>query len=622
MKGAINAQGERVKPLTPGTRLSLIERLTAWAESNEGQEQIFWLHDEAGTGKSALAAHMANHWQTEGVLAARFFFDRNGGRNLRRLDRFCVTLAKEISDHYALAQAAYLDILDKSLSPEELPFSEAFQLLVISVAERLSTRLPKPVIFVIDALDECHEDDIQSLISSVLSALKNTYGVRFLLTSRPTKEITSILDGMSGVAGKGVVLLDVKHGETQRDHDTSIYVRQTLKDFSAMDQNLVIQCASGVFLWATLACETLLRTITPRKVLEKFQNNTPNQTMQTLYEAVLEASLPPNSSPRDLKLLHAVLQGVALTYMPVSIFSIRTFFSNHKDETVEGEEFVEFFVKKLGSIMKDGTPFLPIYILHPTFREFIEDQKNGAKFYISPPDGHYSITVSLLALLMQGLTPNVLCLDDGRSPLPVRIEYGFEPPARLSLDIEAPLRYAVAFWATHASIAIGEDGDLHKLVSNFFESRFLVWIEWSSAIRDLSESIESLRRLRWAVKIQGASQKVSSKILSYNIRIDSGHCGHRMVLWRSGAMILYGSYFAITTSLSGVDYKYGCPHCYLPPKTRLFIRHSPRCLSGRFQIFSPNSSILLIIAVCCGMRSNRFLTPHFPPMVSGCSHSA
>jgi AAA ATPase domain len=488
--------------------LSLIEKLSAWGGSNDKEDQVFWLHDKAGTGKSSLVAHMAKHWRNEGVLAARFFFDRNGGREFRSLGRLCVTLAKELAENQPLARTIYLEMMEKQSVPDSQAFSDLFSLLVISVAGQLSARQPKPLIFVIDALDECFEDELEFLTSAILNALPTSKGVRFLLTSRPIDEITSRLDGITGVGGNGVVLLDVKHGDAERDHDTSIYVRHRLKDFSVADQTTVIECARGVFLWASLACDTLLRTVTPSRVLTKFQNNTPNQTLQTLYEAVLEAALPPDPSSQDMKLLHAVLQGVTLTYSPVSIFAIQSFFPSYEHHKVGEEEYVEFFVKKLGSIMRDGTPYLPIYILHPTFREFIESQKNGAQFYISPPDGHYSIAVACLAWLAKGLTPNVLGLDDGKSPLESRLDMAFETPARLSLDLEAPLRYAVAFWATHASLALGEDDQIQQLAMQFFTSKFLEWVEWSSAIQELPECIDSLRRLQSAIAVQEPSEVV------------------------------------------------------------------------------------------------------------------
>lgn len=505
---AIHAYGERIKPLTPGTRLALIQTLDSWARSPNCTEPIFWLHDEAGTGKSAIAAHMCRHWHKDRILAARFFFDRNGGRNLRRLDKFCVTLARDMVNNHPVAQESHLEMMESSLSVQQVSFLDSFQSLVVNVAQKISQGLPSNLIFVFDALDECHEDDVGLLISAIRQVLSSSQGIQFLLTSRPTKEITAMLDTVPGVGGNGVALLDVKHGVAQRDHDVSLYVRQTLKGFSIGDQNTVIECASGVFLWATLACETLLRTVAPSKLLIKFQNNTPGRTMESLYEAVLEAALPPLPSSRDFDLLQVVLQGVALTYSPVSIFSIRSFFPSHKDAKVQNEEFVQFFVERLGSIMKDGTPFLPIYLLHPTFREFVEDQRNGAKFYINPPAGHHSIASSSLALMNMALNPNALGLDDGRSPLPVSIQYkyGFEPPARLSLDTEAPFRYAIAFWAYHASLAIGEDEGLARSIIEFFRSKFIMWAEWSSAIKGISEGIDGIRRLQRAIRVQSTSE--------------------------------------------------------------------------------------------------------------------
>jgi hypothetical protein len=202
------------------------------------------------------------------------------------------------------------------------------------------------------------------------------------------------------------------------------------------------------------------------------------------------------------------LQGVNLTYSPVSIVAIQSFFPKYENQKIGDDEFVEFFVKKLGSIMKDGTPYLPIYILHPTFREFIEDQKHGAQFYISPPDGHYRIATACLSHLTKDLTPNVLALDDGKAPLASRLDFDFKPPARLSSDIEAPLRYAVAFWARHASLAIGEEEEIQQLAIEFFTSKFLEWAEWTSAIQELSEGIEGIRRLRLAIAVQNPSTLV------------------------------------------------------------------------------------------------------------------
>jgi NACHT domain len=511
LEGAVDARGDRIKPIASGTRVALIERLSSWARSRDSRDQIFWLQDKAGTGKSALAAHMARQWHMEGVLAGRFFFNQNGGRNLRRLDRFCVTLARELSESYPAAQGLLIEAMKEHSARVALPFTEMFEILLTSVVERVSEHLNKPLIFVIDALDECAEDDIQLLMRTLLSGPSNSDRVRFFLTSRPTNEMTAILEASTEISGKGVVLLDVKSGDAVRDHDITVFVRHTLQGFSVAEQDVVIECAKGVFLWATLACETLQRTVTPTKVLRKLQSNIPDRHMATLYEAVLDAALPQNPSSRDLQLMRSVLQGVTLTYMPISIFSIQSFFPKQKNFEVDGQEYVEFFVKNLGSIMKDGTPYLPIHLLHPTFREFIESQKQDAKFYISPPAGHNSIAMACLDLL-SGLTRDVLGLHRPGFPIPVHPSTKRKLPVQLSLETEAPFRYAIIFWAAHAALALGEDGTLRKRINSFLESSFLAWVEWSSALKELSEAIEGLRLLRQSVRVQVALQE--SEIVS------------------------------------------------------------------------------------------------------------
>jgi len=442
---------------------------------------------------------MAKQWQIDGVLAARFFFNKDGAREVHTLRRFCVTLAKEISTHHPFAEGLMLAALDANPDIESGTFPDILDYLVISTAERLGKQLLTPLTFIFDALDECDEDDMRLLIMTILSVSKKIRNVRFLLTSRPTKEIKALLEGITSVDGSGIVLLDVKHGDVQRDLDTTIYIRQELAGFPPADQDVVIECAKGVFLWATLACEAVKKSITPPKTLRRLQANTSMKRMNLLYETVLDSALPPNSSQRDFKLLHNVLQGVTLTYTPVSIFCIREFYPEDKNERVDGEGYVELYVNKLGSIMKDGTPYLPIYLLHPTFREFIKSQQRYSKYFISPPRGHHSIAMACLDLVME-LTPDVFGVAAPELPLPIRRPSTSEYPMPLSLGEEAPLRYAIVFWASHASLALRENEAIGQRIAPFFASQLLVWIEWFAALEEMSECIEGLRSLRRHVR--------------------------------------------------------------------------------------------------------------------------
>jgi hypothetical protein len=484
-----------VKPITEGTRVALIEHLHDWARSKDSEKRLFWLHDEAGTGKSALAAHMARQWKTDGVLAARFFFNKDGIREIHSLRRFCATLAKEMATNHPFAEALMLAKLEADPDIESGNFPQVFDSLVASIAERLGKQLLIPLIFVVDALDECDEDDVQLLITTIMNVSERAENVRFLLTSRTTKEIKALLDGVASVDGSGMVLLDVKHGEEQRDLDTKIYVRQELADFPIADQNVVIECAKGVFLWATLACFAVKQSISPSKTLHRFETNATMKRMNLIYETVLDSALPRNSTSREIKLLHNVLQGVTLSYAPISIFSIREFYPESKNERVDGEDYVGLYINRLGSIMKDGTPYLPIHLLHPTFREFIETQHINSKYFISPPHGHHSIATTCLDLVM-ALTPDVFGVMISDLPLPVNKPVKTKSLMPLSGGEDAPLRYAITFWAMHASQALTEIVEIIGRITKFFESQFLVWIEWLAALEGISECVEGLRSLR------------------------------------------------------------------------------------------------------------------------------
>lgn len=485
---------------------------------------------------------MARQWQIDGVLAARFFFNKDGVREAHTLRRFCVTLAKQLATHYPFAEGLMLTALEANPEIELGNFPDVLDSLVISTAERLGKQSLTPLTFIFDALDECDEDDTRLLITTLLSMSRRTGNVRFLLTSRSTKEIKALLEGVASVDGSGVVLLDVKHGDVQRDLDTTIYIRQELADFPPADQNVVIECAKGVFLWATLACNAVKKSITPPKTLRRFQANTSIKPMNLLYETVLDSALPRNSSQRDFKLLQNVLQGITLTYTPVSIFCIQEFYPENKNERVDGEEYVELYVNKLGSIMKDGTPYLPIYLLHPTFREFIESQQRHSKYYISPSRGHHSIAMACLDLVME-LTPDVFGVATTESPLPVRRPSRSESPIPLSLGEEAPLRYAIIFWAMHAGLALKENGTIGQRIAPFFASQLLVWIEWFAALEELSECIEGLRSLRRHVRtvtLLGLPGVVSSG----HVRCTGTNLWSRMTLLRSGALIRFDLCFA------------------------------------------------------------------------------
>ncbi|PVF93710.1 hypothetical protein CPB86DRAFT_818600 [Serendipita vermifera] len=485
----VNARGARIKPLTSGTRAALIARLRDWAQQTSTTEQIFWLRDEAGTGKTTLAAHMSTIWAEEGILAARFFFNRDD-RFARNLDRFCFGIAKELSYNHPEAQHFILAVLDPHSDLENKPFSYQFKVLVIGVIARLGRLLGKSLVLVIDGLDECDPKGIDGLAHSLVEDLCSEQVIRALVTNRSLTSIEAIFGTASNVGGRDASLLDVKG--KKRDLDVEIYVRERLEKFNILQQRIVIDCAEGVFLWASLACDAILQTLAPEKMITKLASMEPHDKLRQLYETVLDQALPDVES---LGLMQVVLQGVVLTFQPVSIYTVQNFYRNKPKEG--DHQRVGGLVERLASVMKDGTIYLPIYTLHPTFREFLERQNPNDRYYLAPPFAHSHLANACLDLIT-GLVGGIHL-----SPI-ARIQWRLdedESPEPLSDLQDMPLRYVIVFWARHAAQALADPSLREKLV-DFFQQQLLTWIEWSSVIREIPESINGLHALHKGIAVQ------------------------------------------------------------------------------------------------------------------------
>jgi hypothetical protein len=73
--------------------MDMLDGIARWA-TNADAEPMIALVDQAGTGKSTIAAHMTQKWEKEGLLLARFFFSKPSTVTSNGL---ASTLAKDIA---------------------------------------------------------------------------------------------------------------------------------------------------------------------------------------------------------------------------------------------------------------------------------------------------------------------------------------------------------------------------------------------------------------------------------------------------------------------------------------------------------------------------------------------
>src|SRR5271169_3786485 len=122
----INARGNQHESCAQGTRMDMIDGIIRWASEGHA-EPMLALIDQAGTGKSTIAAHMTQKWENEGTLLARFFFSKPSTVTANGL---ASTLAKDLAKNYPSLRPLVLAALEEHDDFSSCPLQQQLKWLV------------------------------------------------------------------------------------------------------------------------------------------------------------------------------------------------------------------------------------------------------------------------------------------------------------------------------------------------------------------------------------------------------------------------------------------------------------------------------------------------------------
>ena len=169
-----------------GTRRDLLSQLENWSNDKE-DKQVFWLNGLAGTGKSSVAQTFAERSFADGKLGASFFCSRSSGEK-SKLQAIFPTLAFQLAYRYPDFRKELLPALIASHDVGRESLCSQMEKLVVRPFQATQT----PTLIVIDALDECRDEEPTSALLSVLSRyVDHIPGVKFLITGRPEPHVHS-----------------------------------------------------------------------------------------------------------------------------------------------------------------------------------------------------------------------------------------------------------------------------------------------------------------------------------------------------------------------------------------------------------------------------------------------
>ena len=492
------------KKCLDGTRTEILQEIVDWMNNtNADAPQIFWLHGQAGKGKSAIAHTIALHAHNLGMLGSCFCFTRVRHHEELHTKLF-PTIARDLADRdLHLRPLLAKMITDNRSLRDTADIVEQWAKLIVEPLSSLESPSTGNVVVVIDALDE---SGVEGTRASVLEALTDGLlpgNLRILLTSRPMADISEVLGAAPHVHARSLDDIDVE--STISDiHLYASHRLKTLRD-TFSDENLwrLAEKSDGVFEWARLACDFIFQRVRgiAKKRLEEILSQAPGDGRTLLDEmyTIFLKELTTGSSDL-LRMFRSVMRQIIWLKEPLPISALDFMRDRFplKDDHYAVEDILGLMASLLSGITETSTPVRP---LHASFYDFLLDERRSLEFFIQQGDVHRDLTVASLSVMQTCLRFNICGLETSYVPN-VEVE---NLDKRVNENIPPHLHYACQFWAAHLQ-GVEFNVGLKKLVGQFITGeQVLFWLEALGVSKLIREaywiliSVESWFQVRYCI---------------------------------------------------------------------------------------------------------------------------
>jgi len=477
--------------------------------NNFSEPPVYWLNGLAGVGKSAIAQTIAERGFADGWLGASFFCSRDS-EDRSDLRFIFPTLAVQLARKYSKFRSILVPLVrsDPGIIQESL--YNQMDKLIVGPFKKSGIQ----TVIVLDALDECKDEEPASAILSVLGQfLSEIPKVKFFLTGRPEPRIQKGFNlPLLGKATNILVLHNVKPDLIKNDiqHFLKHSFLKVASNWSGMEgwpstKQLEDLCkrAEGLFVYAVATVKFIDHKYhNPRKQLDRllqlpessaYEGKTtlrPNLTLDLLYLSILQEAFGADD-PEDDPTIRSVLGAVVLSSNPLSPSTIAALLD------IDGD-LVSRLLSLVHSLLILQEDFNPVRPFHKSFPDFITNpiRCTNKRFYISPPSHHPELLVGCLKLMNQTLKMNICELPDTTINREIR-----NLGEVVEKYIIPPLQYACRSWHKHLTEDAISMPAITSVIHHFLEKKFLFWLEVLSLIGAVREALDALRMVAKSLEV-------------------------------------------------------------------------------------------------------------------------
>ncbi|KAN0087272.1 WD40-repeat-containing domain protein [Elaphomyces granulatus] len=491
---AFNVANKKHLPLClPNTRRDVLVQIRKWADG-DGVSPIYWLKGMAGTGKSTIALTVAREYYDKDRLGASFFFSRGGGE-LATTRGFAATIATQLAYISPELRELISHAVTSNPGIHNLLLYDQWKKLILQPLSQLDRNtFSLPLVIVVDALDECDDEDDVPVLIQCLAAATTVEGIklRVFATSRPDQPINLGFDDISREAHQDIILHDIEQSIVHQDLKAETFnpmITSNAWSKNRTDYLFLFIHAATVCRFirdgGQLADERLSLLITAGNSQFK-----PEKELDQMYTTVLTYSLN-SKAPLDLdettrvrELFCHIIGSIVVLFDAMSPDDLAMILTEPKEKIVA-------MLNCLRSVLDvPEQENRLIRLLHPSFRDFLLDPARclNNTFSIDAKDAHGNLFSCCLQLMSCHLRRNMCNLQrPGTRARDV-------PKPDIDKRIPLPVQYACRYWIHHLQQSNIDPGEHHGIM-DFFQTRFLFWLETLALISRLSDGVIMVRLL-------------------------------------------------------------------------------------------------------------------------------
>ena len=471
-------------------------------------KSIYILYGVAGIGKSTVAKTVAEHAAKDGTLGASFFFSRDED-NRKSAKSFFNTLAYHLAYHYPM----FAERINVALEEDpELVERDPIQQFNRLIATPLQTPIGggNPIVLVVDALDECEEEDAEIILSLFAHKAPQIGQLRVLFTARPERHIRSIFTHYRN--HDQFHLHDIDQSIVEADIRTYLEFRlsteQVSKSFPDLlppiwqltkEQMDALIGMSKLFIIAATAINFILdgTHADPANQLAAlldgmstmdFSGAKPAAAMDNVYTGIIRAAQP-HPVGDWIDRFQTCVGAIVLLHDPLPCSALAQLIG------IEINVILRTLLN-LHSLLAPSADTQTFRVHHKSFPDFISDPDRCIpQFCIDRTVHNFRLAIRCLHIMDHFLTQNLCGLEPDewhmdRAQILHRNQHKVSPC----------LAYACTHWASHITAALGGGAELDSEVEDLLErlasKHLLTWLEALCIIGRMDTAYASLDAVR------------------------------------------------------------------------------------------------------------------------------